>query len=364
MAELSIIVPGRKEEWLARTVADVLAHAEADTEVVAVIDGETAGEPCAPHPRLRVEVLPESIGQRAATNHGMRLSSADYVMKLDAHCAVAPGFDRVLLDAIRGRDTWTLIPQQRNLWVFSWKCKTCGERNYMGPMPERCTPVNYDGRAVSDRVCSGTTFERMMEWRPRPGTRTDFWQFDSTLHFQYRGNWRGRRVEAGDLAETLSCLGACWLMRRDRYWELGGLDEAHGSWGQMGTEIACKTWLSGGRLLTHRGTWYAHMFRTRQSEGFGFPYHNPGSGRLRAQDYSRDLWMNDKWPGQVYPLAWLINKFKPLRGQKHVDEQGKESGYTGWHDEEPDARAALKHIRDSERRFYRTHENMSRRVLA
>jgi hypothetical protein len=144
---------------------------------------------------------------------------------------------------------------------------------------------------------------------------------------------------------------------------LGGLDEAHGSWGQMGTELACKTWLSGGRMVTHKGVWFSHMFRTRESEGFGFPYKNSGSARLRAQDYSRDLWLNDKWPGQVLPLAWLINKFKPLRGTVHVDEQGHQKGYVSWHDDVPEARSALAHIRDSERKFYQTHERLDKRAV-
>jgi hypothetical protein len=98
------------------------------------------------------------------------------------------------------------------------------------------------------------------------------------------------------------------MMHRERYWELEGMDERHGSWGQMGTEVACKTWLSGGQLLTNTKTWFAHLFRTQK--GFGFPYPNPGVSRARK--HSRNLWLNNKWPKQKHDLEWLLEKFKPV----------------------------------------------------
>lgn len=58
----------------------------------------------------------------------------------------------------------------------------------------------------------------------------------------------------------------------------------YGSWGNQGIEVACKTWLSGGRVLVNHNTWYAHMFRTQGAE-FGFPYPQSGrAGRLLAQN--------------------------------------------------------------------------------
>lgn len=330
MPELSVLIPGRNEEWLARTCADVLEHSDLDTEVIAVIDGEHKGEVPLPHPRLRVITLEASIGQRAATNLAAREARGRFVMKLDAHCSLAQGFDRAIVSALEGHPDWTLIPQQRNLHVFDWICDGCGHRTYMGPSLEQC------------ERCKGTSHHREVVWRPRSGTRTDFWRFDHELHFQYKGDWQGRRQEEGDIADTLSCLGACFAMSRERYGQLGGMDEAHGSWGQMGTEVGCKAWLSGGRMVVHRGTWFAHMFRTRAD--FSFPYQMQFSAQDRAREYSRALWLNDAWPGQVLPLAWLINKFKPL---------------PGWHDTDA-GRTALAQIRASERRFYQTHPRVDR----
>lgn len=113
------------------------------------------------------------------------------------------------------------------------------------------------------------------------------------------------------LNKTLSLQGSCFMLTREKYWELDICDEKHGSWGQQGTEVACKTWLSGGRVLCNQKTWYAHMFRT-QGGDFGFPY--PLSGREvdKAREYSKQLFIGNSWPKALHDLQWLLNKFFPV----------------------------------------------------
>jgi hypothetical protein len=101
------------------------------------------------------------------------------------------------------------------------------------------------------------------------------------------------------------------MMERERYWELGGMDEGHGSWGQMGVEVSCKSWLSGGRQVVNKKTWFAHMFRT-QGGDFGFPYEISDQDIQKARKHSQALWMENTWPGAKYPLQWLIDKFAPV----------------------------------------------------
>ena len=111
----------------------------------------------------------------------------------------------------------------------------------------------------------------------------------------------------------MTSLGACFFMTRERFWQIGGLDEAHGGWGQLGVEVACKSWLSGGRQVVNKRTWFAHMFRT-QGGDFSHPYPLSGSEVEGARTYSRQLWKENRWPGQVRPLAWLLEKFQPVPG--------------------------------------------------
>lgn len=101
------------------------------------------------------------------------------------------------------------------------------------------------------------------------------------------------------------------MLTRDKYWELNICDEEFGSWGQQGTEVACKTWLSGGEVMVNKKTWYAHMFRT-QGGDFGFPYPLSGKAIDHARKHSRELFLKGKWPLAIHDLQWLIDKFAPV----------------------------------------------------
>lgn len=298
MTDLSVIIPARNEIFLSKTIENILANIRGNTEIIAICDGNWPEPPVNDHPRVTIVHHTESIGQRAATNEGARISQAKYIMKCDAHCAFDEGFDVNLMADCE--PDWTMVPQMYNLHAFDWQCGGCGDRTYQGPRPEKCGKC---GKADD--------FEMVIVWQPRWNRLTISWRFDKDLHFQY---WRkhAKRPEAKDpIIDTMSFIGACWFMYRDRYLELGGLDEAHGSWGQVGTEIACKSWLSGGRLVTTKRTWFSHMFRTNNN-GFSFPYPISGNAIARAQEYSRDLWLNNKWPKAKYPLSWLVDKFAPV----------------------------------------------------
>lgn len=297
MPELSILIPARNEMFLKRTVDDILQHKESDTEIIIVADGNWPDPQIEDHPDVHIIYHAESVGQRAATNEAAAMSRAKFIMKADAHCSFDQGFDRKMLENCEY--TWTAIPRMFNLHAFNWLCKSCGGETYQGPTPVTC------GK------CQGKDFERKIIWQCRKGTKSDSMMFDKDLHFQY---WReySRRPEAkGPISDTMSLIGACWMMHRARYWELDGMDEEHGSWGQMGTEISCKTWLSGGRLIVNKNTWFAHMFRT-QGGDFGFPYTISGRQVDHARAHSRNLWQGGTWPKAKYPLSWLIRRFAPV----------------------------------------------------
>lgn len=312
---LSVIIPGRNEEFMRHTVDDVLAHSGEDTEVIAVCDGYWPEPPLVHHPRLQVVHFGSSTGQRAATNYGAHLSRAKYVMKLDAHCSTDEGFDRKLLAKME--PDMTMIPAMHRLHIFDWHCNGCGERVYQGTKPKEC------------EVCKGSDFTKVMVWQPRFEYQpTTAWRFDRTLHFQYWREYRDTEVykkqAPSGIVETMSCIGCCFLMERKRFKKLGGMDEGHGSWGQYGTELACKAWLSGGRMVTNLDTWISHLFRTGNFGKDGessWPYPINQRDIDKAREHSRNLWLKDAWPLAVRPLSWLIEHFRPI---------------PDWHDEQKD----------------------------
>jgi glycosyltransferase involved in cell wall biosynthesis len=296
MRDLSVILPARQEQFLQRTIEDIFEHAEGDTEVIAILDGAWADPPISDHPRVTIIHNTEPVGQRAATNQGARLSQAKYIMKADAHCAFDQGFDVKLMEA--HEHDWTVVPKMYNLHGFDWECQECKNRYYQADKPDMC--------------CGKNEFEKIVVWKPRLARMTYSWRFDKTMQFRYWKAHRKRKsTRRGDYMETMSFIGACMFMERERYWELDGCDESHGSWGQFGTEWACKSWLSGGKLLTCKKTWFAHMFRTKNKK-FSFPYKISANDQERARQYSRDLWLNDKWPKAKYKLEWLVEKFRPV----------------------------------------------------
>jgi len=297
MPDLSVIIPARNEEFLQATLDDINANMRGDTEIIAILDGYWPDPGIPDHPRITLIHHTEPVGQRAAVNEGARLSSAKYIMKADAHCAFDEGFDiKLMADC---DPDWTVIPRMYNLHVFDWKCKKCGKTWYQGPKPERC-----DDCGLEDGI------SKAMIWRPRRKRRTDFAMFDSEMKFDYWKSYEKRPESQGDICDVMSSVGACFFMERERFWQLDGLDEQHGSWGQLGTEVACKAWLSGGRQVVNKKTWFAHMFRTKKD--FSFPYQIKYSDQEAARAYSRKLWLGDKWENQVRPLSWLVEKFSPV----------------------------------------------------
>lgn len=315
--DLSILIPSRCEIWLAKTIEDILSNIEADTEIIVVLDGQWA-EPAIPqNDRVTLVYVPESIGQRAATNLACRLSRAKYVMKIDAHCAFDKGFDRKMLEAFKEvGDAVTMVPTMRNLHVFDWVCPG-GHRRYQGPSG----PCKECGKETT----------RDVVWIPKRRPESNSYCFDAEPHFQYFNEYTKRVGWGGDLVESMSLQGSCFMMTRKKYWELGICDEAFGSWGSQGIEVAVKTWLSGGRVLVNRRTWYAHLFRT-QGGDFSFPYPQSESAVKAAKKKAKDLFFNNAWEQGIQPLSWLVEKFWPVKGWTDGDLAGLkmvESGERG-----------------------------------
>lgn len=292
-ADLSILIPSRNEMFLQRTIDDIFEHAEGNTEVIAVLDGWWTE--LKQHPRLTVIHFPSSIGQRAATNQAARVASGKYFMKVDAHCSFDQGFDVKMMADMR--DNWTMVPTMKNLHAFDWICEE-GHRRYQGPSG----PCHECGKPTHMDIV----------WHAKPSPNSVSYRFDRTLHFQYWKEFEKRPEGKGDITPTLGLQGSCFMVTRENYWELDICDEAHGSWGQQGVEVALKTWLSGGQVMVNKKTWYAHMFRT-QGGDFGFPYPLSGEEVEKARTYSRDLWLGEqRWPAAVHDLDWLLEKFAPV----------------------------------------------------
>jgi cephalosporin hydroxylase len=266
---LSVLITARNEKYLENTIRDVLQNAEGDIEVLVMLDGYL------PDPQIVIDDSrvtffhhEESKGQRQSINELARSAKGEYLMKLDAHCAMDKGFDvKLIADYKEGE---VHLPRMYNLDVYNWKPKLRKKTDYMY--------IGFNERGELRSLYYGGE-----QWKE--------------MH---------RRPELLD--ETMGMMGPCRFMSTKTFWDLGGCDEGHGSWGSEGIEWACKVWLSGGRLMVNKKTWFAHWFRA--SDG-GFPYPIKQSEIDKARVYAESVWLEDKWPGQKRSIRWLVEKFNP-----------------------------------------------------
>jgi len=317
MYRLSVIIPGLNEEFMQNTIDSVLESSSEETEVICILDGYWPEKGIKNHERLTVVHNEEPLGQRAATNQGVKLSDAEFIMKLDAHCKVSPGFDKELMSTCKY--DWTMIPRMYTLDAFHWVCPDCKKEWDQGPLKTECD------------ACGGKNVYRKIIWDKKERKRTDYMWINDDLRMKYfdkpglseYGDVKelkkrcspkepGCKWSKGDITDVMTCIGAGWFMHRKRYWELGGMDEDHGSWGQMAVELSFKAWLSGGRMVVNKRCWFAHLARTQK--GFGFPYAHKRGAIDHARKHSRDMWLKNKWPKAIHTYDWLIKKFSPLPG--------------------------------------------------
>lgn len=321
MYDLSILIPSRNEMFLAKTIENILENIEGNTEIIIGLDGKWSIPAITDDPRITIVYYPESIGQRGLTNRLCSLSKAKYVMKVDAHCAFDKGFDRKMMEKMQ--DNWTMVPIMRNLHAFDWVCKKCGNHWYQGQTPSHCC-IDKEGKVLNPN-CDSQEFERDIKWIGKNSPQSVSYCFDSTPHFQYFGEYTKTEQFKKDLEETgitesMSLQGSCFMLTREKYWELNICDENFGSWGSQGIEVACKTWLSGGRVVCNHSTWYAHMFRT-QGGDFGFPYPLSGNQTQNAKKFAKSLFMDGNWKQQIKPLSWLLEKFWPVKGWDFIPKE-------------------------------------------
>jgi len=284
MDKVSVIIPARNEQFLAPTIDDLFKNATGEIEVIAVLDDYWPDPPLKSYPNLIVLHQGQIQGMRNNINAGARVATGKYLMKIDAHCAVGEGFDEIL-QADCERD-WIAVPSRYSLDPEKWERAKKGPTDYL----YLTFPYNVDS-------LYGSGFHGK-KWRGEKGLTGNFWQ---------------KEHEKKDILidDILTFQGSCWFMHRDKFFEIECLDDKHYNFHQEAQELGFKIWLSGGRVVRNKKTWYAHLHKgARYGRGFRL------SKRLMvaSEIYSTDLWMNNKWHKQTKDLKWLIDKFWPLEG--------------------------------------------------
>jgi glycosyltransferase involved in cell wall biosynthesis len=274
MAKVSVIIPSRNERFLSQTIADIFSKAQGDIEIIAVLDGYWPDPPMLDRPNLIVIHRSEAQGMRSGINSAAAIANGDYLMKCDAHCMFAEGWDETL--KAECDVDWVVIPRRLSLDAEAWAIKDTGK-----------APVDYH------YLCYPYMHPN------EPGIHGCVW------------NERARERKDILLDDEMSSQGSCWFMSKRHFGSfLGGLScEGYGTFVQEFQEIGLKTWLGGGQVKVNKKTWYAHLHKGKE---YGRGYFISKGGMERGIRWSLDYWVNDRWAERQHDLAWLVDKFWPI----------------------------------------------------
>lgn len=264
----SILIPSREEPFLAKTIEHLLARAKGEVEILVGLDG------WGPQPneifndsRVRTFEWSNPVGLRPMINALAYNATGDYLMKIDAHCAISEGFDLALQEC---DEDWLVVPTKYSLFADSWT-------------PYKA-PWNYFWLTFPwDRVLI------------HPG-----------LHEKAFGPSMSKRNADKPIDDILTFQGSCWFLPK-RYWKrIGPMESERYYIAQEAVELGLKSWLGGGRTVINKNAWYAHLHKGTGHKR-GFARHK----RLWEQACldSAIYWMTNQWPERVHDMSWVVEKF-------------------------------------------------------
>ena len=273
MNKVSIIIPARNEPHLQKTIDSLLDSAQGEIEIIGVLDGYWPESIIRDDPKVILIHNSESKGMRSSINAGARIASGKYLMKCDAHCCFDNGFDVKLIKDCES--DWTVVPVRYRLNVELW---------------ERENKL-YEFQYIRKSDLKGKDWPEYAD-----------------------------RVKGQMIVDLMTSQGSCWFMHRKRFWDLGGLDEVnYGTMGKEAQEVCLKTWLSGGRMVLNRNTWYAHW-----AKDVGL-YKDVKEEKHKSAEFTLHFWSGNDH-GYKHSLSWLIEKFAPVPTWEYVQkvEKGEE----------------------------------------
>ncbi len=281
---VSAIIPSRSDQYLQKTVTNLLEAAEGEVEVIVVYDGRWPETPLTDDPRLvqiHHGVVHDNYGMRASINAGVAVARGTHLLVIDEQCAVDDGYDLKLKADCA--DNWVVIPRRKRLEPESWTIIEDGrpDIDYMA--------VEYPYLKPLDK----TQGLHGKEWK-RPGRE---------------------KIQVDD---TPTMQGSCYFMSR-KHWDtvIGELDSTnYGPFTMEAQEVGLKTWLTGGRVVVNKKTWYAHWHKGRAGKGYAFTtaqYVKHQEGMEKGRLYAIEYWLKT----QDFPLDWnwfVTEKFPDMPG--------------------------------------------------
>lgn len=280
--DLSIIIPALQEPYLEKTVLSLLSSAKSNFEIIVVMDRCELSDSVRNDKRVIIIPQQKKWGMRGAENAAISISKGKYIMKCDAHCSFAEGFDKILIENCA--EDWLLVPRRYSLDENTWTIQ-----------------------------------------RGRPKRDYHYFEFPKQTRYGYALNcseWHEKDNELSapqyDVDDLMTYQGSLWFVNRDYFMKyiglLDGRPETYNTFAQESVEVGMKYWLGGGAIKIIKKTWYAHLSKRLwhyQKYMFARAYKRPADV-IRTYSWSAKHWMNDEEPNMKYKFEWFINKFWPI----------------------------------------------------
>jgi len=284
MEKVSVIIPAREEPLLQQTIDEVLKNAAEDIEVIVMLDGYWPDPPLKPDDRLVVIHNGDVCGMRKNINTAANIATGKYLMKLDAHCMLGKSFDRIL--KMSCEKNWICIPSRYSLNKDKWE-------RFRGPVDYLYLTFPYAKDSLYGPGFHGK------KWKGPTGEDGSFWHME-------------RERKKIKIDEIMIFQGSCWFMHKSHFFGIDCMDEKNYNIFQEATELAFKTWMSGGRVVRNKNTWYAH-YHKRPSDNWP-RYSLSKKQKLQTTQNMVHYWLNDCWPKATIKFADYISRFLPLHG--------------------------------------------------
>ncbi len=255
---ISCIIPVYKDKYVNPTMQSILNNFTTDFEIIPVLDGYDV--PLIEHPRIKPIRLKDRVGMRGAINAGVRAAEGTYLMRSDAHCMFAKGFDFYM--TVHMQPNWIMDATRHFLDPVKWQ------------VIDTLEPIGMERLIISER------------------------------HNKFAASpWR-ERDDVRSLKPKMAMQGSVWVMPHS-WWDQTIKElqvEGYGTLYQDSTEMVMKTWKAGGELMLNTLTWYAHKHRE-----FNRTHDYPNKLSRSSWDYALNTWgeyfrtvVEPRWTQPVY----------------------------------------------------------------
>ncbi len=253
---LTVLIPCKNEPYLEQTIQEVLTKAHGEVEV------------------LTHEDTGETNGMRKGINEMATRAKGKYLLKLDAHCMLADGYDIALIEA--HQENWVQTPRRKRLDVEKWEVIEDGRED-----------IDYESilfpPLVEKTEGLDTGFIWATPWDDLTRERKDV-LIDDTPHFQ----------------------GSCWFMTKDWFHKCGFMSDEYGGFAQEPEEITFKTLQVGGKVKVNKNTWYAHWHKSEEDRKL---FKLDSKDMAKGYEYSYKTWVRNRAFFEPF-----INSFPPMPG--------------------------------------------------